>query len=178
MAEKVVTEAATEFSLRCSICLETYKEPKVLPCCHTFCKGCLAKLPVMRKAGPAVPVEAGRSEDEPARPQPLAAEEMRGDDDELGAQIETLLNEGLSDVELEGRIEALLMEEGVLNGDDSLSSEGSGSDDTWEPPSESSSSSSVDSGSTTRESLEEEVKELRDEGISTTWLADYSQTSE
>ena len=36
-------------SLRCSICLETLKEPKVLPCCHTFCKGCLSKLPVMKK---------------------------------------------------------------------------------------------------------------------------------
>ena len=35
--------------LRCSICLETFKEPKVLPCCHTFCKGCLSKLPVMKK---------------------------------------------------------------------------------------------------------------------------------
>ena len=26
-----------------------FKEPKVLPCCHTFCKGCLSKLPVMKK---------------------------------------------------------------------------------------------------------------------------------
>lgn len=29
---------------RCSVCLDDYKEPKVLPCCHTFCKPCLAKL--------------------------------------------------------------------------------------------------------------------------------------
>ena len=36
-------------SLRCSICLETFKEPKILPCCHTFCKGCLSQLPVMKK---------------------------------------------------------------------------------------------------------------------------------
>ena len=36
-------------NLRCSICLESFKEPKVLPCCHTFCKGCLSKLPVMKK---------------------------------------------------------------------------------------------------------------------------------
>ena len=36
-------------NLRCSICLETFKEPKVLPCCHTFCKGCLSKLPMMKK---------------------------------------------------------------------------------------------------------------------------------
>lgn len=25
----------------CGICLEAHKEPKVLPCCHTFCKSCL-----------------------------------------------------------------------------------------------------------------------------------------
>jgi len=25
----------------CSICLETFKEPKVLPCIHTFCLQCL-----------------------------------------------------------------------------------------------------------------------------------------
>ena len=35
--------------LRCSICLKTFKEPKVLPCCHTFCKGCLSQLPVIKK---------------------------------------------------------------------------------------------------------------------------------
>jgi len=27
----------------CSICLETFKEPKVLPCIHTFCLECLDK---------------------------------------------------------------------------------------------------------------------------------------
>ena len=36
-------------TLQCSICLETFKEPKVLPCCHTFCKGCLSKLPVTKR---------------------------------------------------------------------------------------------------------------------------------
>ena len=37
-------------NLRCSICLETFKEPKVLPpCCHTFCKGYMSKLPMMKK---------------------------------------------------------------------------------------------------------------------------------
>ena len=30
--------------LCCAICLEQFKEPKVLPCLHTYCKGCLVKL--------------------------------------------------------------------------------------------------------------------------------------
>jgi uncharacterized protein YbaR (Trm112 family) len=33
-----------EYSLRCSVCLDDFKDPKVLPCCHTFCKSCLKKL--------------------------------------------------------------------------------------------------------------------------------------
>ena len=28
---------------RCSVCLELFTEPKVLPCCHTFCLECLKK---------------------------------------------------------------------------------------------------------------------------------------
>ena len=30
--------------LCCAICLEQFREPKVLPCLHTYCKGCLVKL--------------------------------------------------------------------------------------------------------------------------------------
>ena len=32
--------------LTCAICIyiEQFKEPKVLPCLHTYCKGCLVKL--------------------------------------------------------------------------------------------------------------------------------------
>ena len=41
---------STKNSLLCSVCLETFKEPKVLPCCHTFCKECLTKLPVIKKS--------------------------------------------------------------------------------------------------------------------------------
>ena len=33
-----------EYSLRCSVCLDDFKDPKVLPCCHTFCKFCLKKI--------------------------------------------------------------------------------------------------------------------------------------
>ena len=33
-----------EYSLRCSVCLDDFKDPKVLPCCHTFCKSCLEKI--------------------------------------------------------------------------------------------------------------------------------------
>ena len=33
-----------EHSLRCSVCLDIFKDPKVLPCCHTFCKACLERI--------------------------------------------------------------------------------------------------------------------------------------
>ncbi|XP_078000021.1 tripartite motif-containing protein 2-like [Glandiceps talaboti] len=35
--------------LSCTICLETYKNPKILPCQHTFCQDCLTKL--VRRSG-------------------------------------------------------------------------------------------------------------------------------
>ena len=35
--------------LTCSVCLEEFKDPKVLPCCHTFCKGCLER--ILEKSG-------------------------------------------------------------------------------------------------------------------------------
>ena len=38
MAGREVTEKNT-----CSVCLEVFREPKVLPCCHTFCLTCLEK---------------------------------------------------------------------------------------------------------------------------------------
>ena len=30
--------------LECAVCLDQYKEPKVLPCLHSFCKTCLEGL--------------------------------------------------------------------------------------------------------------------------------------
>ena len=47
MAEGVAKEAIKKIDskLECSICLEPYKEPKLLPCFHAFCKSpCLEKL--------------------------------------------------------------------------------------------------------------------------------------
>lgn len=46
---KTMTKASTVADswvkeLKCAICLEQYKEPKVLPCLHSFCKTCLEGL--------------------------------------------------------------------------------------------------------------------------------------
>ena len=30
-----------ELNMSCAVCLEALKDPKVLPCCHSFCKCCL-----------------------------------------------------------------------------------------------------------------------------------------
>lgn len=38
-----VPEEVTEH-LTCAVCMEQFKEPKVLPCLHTYCKACLGKL--------------------------------------------------------------------------------------------------------------------------------------
>lgn len=44
--DSVLSISATQdkCSLRCSVCLDDFKDPKVLPCCHTFCKSCLEKI--------------------------------------------------------------------------------------------------------------------------------------
>ncbi|KAI8494087.1 hypothetical protein Bbelb_284340 [Branchiostoma belcheri] len=42
MAEAVLSQISGDF-LECTICLEPYKDPKILPCLHTFCKDCLEK---------------------------------------------------------------------------------------------------------------------------------------
>ena len=48
MAENITTKGALEkleSQLECSICLDTFKQPKLLPCFHVFCKSpCLEKL--------------------------------------------------------------------------------------------------------------------------------------
>ena len=40
--EEVLKEL--ERQLNCSVCLEAFKDPKTLPCLHSFCKGCLDNL--------------------------------------------------------------------------------------------------------------------------------------
>ena len=48
MAERVATKDALkklDAQLECSICFDTFKQPKLLPCFHVFCKSpCLEKL--------------------------------------------------------------------------------------------------------------------------------------
>ncbi|KAJ8321326.1 hypothetical protein KUTeg_001184 [Tegillarca granosa] len=44
MAESSLSSTISEDFLTCSICLEIFKEPKILPCLHTFCLCCLSKL--------------------------------------------------------------------------------------------------------------------------------------
>ena len=44
MAEKVLKKFEEE--LNCSICLDTYVDPKLLQCFHTYCRKCLVKLVV------------------------------------------------------------------------------------------------------------------------------------
>ena len=36
--------ACSEISLKCSVCLELYKDPRVLPCLHSYCLNCLKGL--------------------------------------------------------------------------------------------------------------------------------------
>ena len=49
MAEKALKKV--EDQLDCSICLETYTDPKLLQCLHVFCRKCLAKLVVRDQQG-------------------------------------------------------------------------------------------------------------------------------
>ena len=47
-----VTPEEVNDYLTCSICMEEYKEPKVLACLHTYCKECLVKL--VKNKGPVI----------------------------------------------------------------------------------------------------------------------------
>ena len=43
-ADKLINVQAIEKLLECAICLERLKNPKMLPCQHTFCENCLQNL--------------------------------------------------------------------------------------------------------------------------------------
>ena len=49
MADKALKKV--EDQLNCSICLDTYTDPKLLQCFHVYCQGCLAKLVVQDQQG-------------------------------------------------------------------------------------------------------------------------------
>ena len=49
MAEKTLKKVEEE--LNCSICLDTYVDPKLLQCLHTYCRKCLVKLVVQDQQG-------------------------------------------------------------------------------------------------------------------------------
>ena len=49
MAEKVLQKVEEE--LNCSICLDTYTDPKLLQCYHVYCQKCLVKLVVRDQQG-------------------------------------------------------------------------------------------------------------------------------
>ncbi|CAH1228062.1 TRIM2 [Branchiostoma lanceolatum] len=50
MAEAIISQISDDF-LECTICLEPFKNPKILPCLHTFCKGCLEKFVAQQSEG-------------------------------------------------------------------------------------------------------------------------------
>ena len=43
-----LSEEALSKLLTCAICLDHYKDPRMLPCAHTYCEGCISRLPVER----------------------------------------------------------------------------------------------------------------------------------
>ena len=49
MAEKTLKKVEEE--LNCSVCLETYSDPKLLQCLHAYCRKCLVKLVVRDQQG-------------------------------------------------------------------------------------------------------------------------------
>ena len=50
MAEKALKKVEDQL-IDCSICLETYTDPKLLQCLHVFCRKCLVKLVVRDQQG-------------------------------------------------------------------------------------------------------------------------------
>ena len=51
MAEEGLKRSKVEEQLNCSICLDTYTDPKILQCFHVFCRQCLVPLGVRDQQG-------------------------------------------------------------------------------------------------------------------------------
>ncbi len=45
VGQEAVVSKKIEDQLTCPVCLEPYKDPRALPCLHSFCAGCLEQLP-------------------------------------------------------------------------------------------------------------------------------------
>ena len=98
MATISATTSHDEYSPRCSVCLDDFKDPKVLPCCHTFCKACLEKISsgttaqkqskAEEQASPQAAIKGGENEGKPEEisitcPQCRAQHKIKGGVDAL-----------------------------------------------------------------------------------------------
>lgn len=54
-------EEVTDF-FSCAVCLEQFKEPKVLQCLHAYCKGCLVKLVKKKGSDHVIPCPVCRED--------------------------------------------------------------------------------------------------------------------
>ena len=51
-----------EDEITCPICQDHFQEPKILPCCHYYCKGCIQKLALRAGANQPFPCPECRSD--------------------------------------------------------------------------------------------------------------------
>ena len=51
-----------EKEITCPICQDHFQEPKILPCCHYYCKGCIQKLALRAGANQPFPCPECRSD--------------------------------------------------------------------------------------------------------------------
>ena len=93
------TNTEAQYSLRCSVCLDDFKKPKVLPCCDTFCKHCLEKIESRAESPTKTPLKE----------QSIAGEEMvlltcsqcRAQHKLTGGGVDTLLTDYAIEDELD-----------------------------------------------------------------------------
>ena len=51
-----------EDEITCPVCQDHFQEPKILPCCHYYCKGCIQKLALRAGANKPFPCPECRSD--------------------------------------------------------------------------------------------------------------------